>query len=218
MNRTPSHPWITTALLLTALGVTCFVLGLIARIGWMAAGSIPGNPSPARSQPAISTPVPAQPVATATPQAAPPTTAPAVENTPTVAATPIPPTAVPPTSTPAQTTYVVQEGDTLSAIARKFGVSVEDLQAANPNVNPDLLRIGTEIVIPTGGAPAPEATATRAATPTLAQTVYVVKQGDTVTRIAAQYGLTVDDLVRANPDLDPDHISTGQQIIIPGSR
>lgn len=218
MNRTPSHPWITTTLLLTALGVTCFVLGLIARIGWTVVASIPSNPSPARSQPTMNTPMPAQPVATATPQAAPPTTAPAVENTPTVAATAIPPTAVPPTNTPAQSTYVVQEGDTLSAIARRFGVPVEALQAANPNVNPDLLRIGTELVIPTGGAPPPAPTAIQAATPTPTQTIYIVKEGDTLTRIAAQYNMTVDDLVRANPGLDPDHISIGQQIIIPASR
>ena len=47
-----------------------------------------------------------------------------------------------------QTLYTVQEGDSLIAIAQRFGVSVDALMAANNIANPDLLRVGDELIIP----------------------------------------------------------------------
>ncbi len=47
-----------------------------------------------------------------------------------------------------QTTYTVQEGDSLLAIAQRFGVTVEGLMAANNISNADLLRVGDELIIP----------------------------------------------------------------------
>lgn len=44
-------------------------------------------------------------------------------------------------------TYVVEEGDTLSAIAEKFGVSTERLERLNPEIDPATLNAGTEIKI-----------------------------------------------------------------------
>jgi len=51
-------------------------------------------------------------------------------------------------ATPTPVTYVVQKGDTLIGIAVKYGVSVEALQAANNNVQPEFLSIGAVLVIP----------------------------------------------------------------------
>lgn len=45
-------------------------------------------------------------------------------------------------------THVMQAGDTLSDVAASFGVSVADIVAANPGINPDTIAIGTEIRIP----------------------------------------------------------------------
>lgn len=76
---------------------------------------------------------------------------------PLPSATPVPaitaPLATPviiasPTFTPTPVTYVVQKGDTLIGIAVKYGVSVEALQAANNNVQPEFLSIGAVLVIP----------------------------------------------------------------------
>jgi LysM repeat protein len=75
-------------------------------------------------------------------------------------------TAVPPTSTApvaeATTTtgpkyddefYLVQQGDSLSAIAESFGVKVEDVMAANGISNPDKIQAGQKLIIPSGSAP-----------------------------------------------------------------
>ena len=53
-----------------------------------------------------------------------------------------------PVPTPAGQTYVMKAGDTLSAVAASYGVSVADIVAANPGINPDTIAIGTEIRIP----------------------------------------------------------------------
>jgi len=52
------------------------------------------------------------------------------------------------TFTPTPVTYVVQKGDTLIGIAVKYGVSVEALQAANNDVQPEFLSIGAVLIIP----------------------------------------------------------------------
>lgn len=57
-----------------------------------------------------------------------------------VAETPLP--------TPTPFTYTIQQGDTLSSIALKFGVSMDDLQAANPEVSPNAMSVGQVINIP----------------------------------------------------------------------
>jgi LysM repeat protein len=69
-----------------------------------------------------------------------------------------PPTATPiqtrspraptPTPAPQARTYVVQSGDTLAAIAVRFGTSVEAIQAANGIADTDVILIGQVLVIP----------------------------------------------------------------------
>jgi LysM repeat protein len=87
--------------------------------------------------------------------------------TATATSTPVPtrtrtptPTVVP---TPTVTIYVVQAGDVLGVIARKYGTTVEAIVEANRITDPDFIVQGQELVIPTPGAPG--ATATPAATP-----------------------------------------------------
>ncbi|MCI0347560.1 MAG: LysM peptidoglycan-binding domain-containing protein, partial [Chloroflexi bacterium] len=73
-----------------------------------------------------------------------------------------------PTPAPTQQIYIVEPGDTLSAIAQRFGLTLEGLRAANPQItNVDEINIGDEIIIPAtiptqipdAGSPSPEASA-----------------------------------------------------------
>ena len=54
------------------------------------------------------------------------------------------------TTTPTPVTYTVAKGDTMLGIALRFGITLEELMAANPQVNPRIISIGTVLVIPLG--------------------------------------------------------------------
>jgi LysM repeat protein len=63
----------------------------------------------------------------------------------------------------------------------------------------------------------PSAAPTVPAAPT--PQIYVIKSGDTLSKVATRFGVTLDDLLEANKDNieDPDKISIGDQIIIPAA-
>ncbi len=88
----------------------------------------------------------------------------AVWTTPTPSATPTAApvsslTPAPPLPSPTPFTYLVRESDTLIGIAVRFGVSLESLRAANPQVNERFLSIGQALIIPLALAATPEAAA-----------------------------------------------------------
>jgi LysM repeat protein len=115
-----------------------------------------------------------------------------------------------PTKTPIPPgqSYTVQPGDQLLAIARKFGVALSALKAAN-GLTSDTIYPGQVLVIP---AP-PTSTATP--TPLPANTVlYVVKTGDRLARIAARYGVTIEAIQKANR-LSNETVYVGQKLLIP---
>lgn len=87
--------------------------------------------------------------------------------TPRPTSTPAPATPAPtctPTLTPTPIIYIVQKGDTLIGIAKQYGISVEALQEANAILNPQLLQIGQELIIP-DEEHNPEGTSTPTPTP-----------------------------------------------------
>jgi LysM repeat protein len=108
----------------------------------------------------------------------------------------------------ADTTHVVQRGETLYSIARRHGVSVQSIVNANGIANPNFIWVGQRLHIPTGAtAPSPGAN----------YVTYVVKRGDTLAAIAWRYGVTVSAIVQANGLQNPNFIWVGQRLFIPAT-
>ena len=107
-----------------------------------------------------------------------------------------------PASTSTSGAYVVQAGDTLSAIAARAGVSVNSLAAAN-GLNPDAFLLTGTVLHLSGSSPS-SGTVMTASDTTGSGASYVVQAGDTLSAIAARSGTTVDALASAN-GLDPSH-------------
>ena len=136
------------------------------------------------------------------------TPAPATGPTPTVAP------AVTPTPTAADTVpYVVQPGDTLAGIASLYGTDVETLRRIN-NLTSDALLVGQPLYVPVvEGVVAPGLPA-----PTPGPVEYVVQPGDTLTGIAILFGVDPIAIQERNNLLDPNNLTVGATIIIPGAQ
>ena len=131
---------------------------------------------------------------------------------PVVVPPPTPPTAV---ETPATgTEYVVVQGDTLAKIAKKNGVKLKALEAANPGLDPKKLKIKQKLVIPAATASADvNAPATGGAVDAGGE-LYTIKSGDTLAKIAKKNGTTVKALQAAN-NLSTTKILVGHKLKIP---
>jgi LysM repeat protein len=117
--------------------------------------------------------------------------------------------------------YVIAKGDTLGAIAHKNGLSVKALMEANPNVNPKKLQVGQKVQIPAGAAAVtamatPAAGAAAEAAPAEGG-FYVVKSGDTLTKIAKTHGTTFKKIMAMN-DLKTTSIHAGQKLKLPAPK
>lgn len=96
--------------------------------------------------------------------------------------------------------YTVQRGDSLWSIAKKFGVTVNDLKDAN-NLSSNTLSIGQLLKIPTQEQE-------------ITSDTYIVKSGDSLYSIAQKYNTTVDELKKLN-NLTSNLLSIGQSLKIP---
>lgn len=91
--------------------------------------------------------------------------------------------------------YKVQRGDSLYSIARKYGISVDDIKRVN-NLNNNTLSIGQELKIPSNNID-----------------YYIVQRGDSLYSIAKKYGISVDYLKRKN-NLTSNTLSIGQKLLL----
>ncbi|WP_240642325.1 muramidase family protein [Microbacterium sulfonylureivorans] len=112
--------------------------------------------------------------------------------------------------------YTIQRGDTVTAIAKRHGVSTTTLLSANGLGWSSIIYPGQKLTIPLKAVPAsaPSAPATPAPAPAPGG-AYVVKAGDTVTAIAQRHGVTVKAVLSANRLGLSSIIYPGQKLTIP---
>ncbi len=99
-------------------------------------------------------------------------------------------------------TYIVQQGDTVAAIAQRHGLELESVLWNNPDVNnnPDMLLIGQELVIPSRDG-----------------ILYTLKLGDTLLDVADTYDVEVEEIISlaSNEISDPDSIRQDALVLLP---
>jgi len=192
----------------------------------LAEGSLSSSLAPQQTQTPTSSPT-LQPL---TPSADSPTPAPTltVTSSPSLTLTPSPTLtatwtpALSPTPTKCQPPqgwfpYTVQPGDTLTKIAEFYQIGVEELQNGNcmiTELRPDMV-----IYAPLVSTRTPPAASTRTATLCRKQSSwiyhYTVQPGDTLYQLSLIYGVSVVDLQQANCIVDPNHLETGQVLLVP---
>ena len=141
---------------------------------------------------------------------------------------------------PEFTTYIVQRGDTLSKISKRYNIKIDAIKSSNPQIKNDVIRLGQKIrlpgkvdvgeqTVPAGAIasrptkkPSPDATVRKDPAPakkayTGATKEYIVKNGDTLGGIAIASGLTVRQLKELN-GLTKDMIRVGQKLKVPASK
>ncbi len=128
--------------------------------------------------------------------------------------------------------HTLASGDTLSEVAADHGVSVAELAEANGIENPDRVAAGTKLVIPgeKAGKDRPakaegdgegERRDAAGGTPERGRNdgaVHIVAPGETLSGIAARYGVTVRELAQANGIADVNRIPVGKRLAIPRSQ
>lgn len=116
-------------------------------------------------------------------------------------------------------TYTVQTGDTLWAIARKYNCSITGIMAANSDrvKNPNRIHAGWQLKIPQSGAPITGGTPDAVLPENKKSGIYIVRQGDTLWKIARKYDCSLAEIVSLNRELirDPALIYSGWELKVP---
>jgi len=116
-------------------------------------------------------------------------------------------------------TYTVQAGDTLWKIARKYNCSITGIVAANSDriKNPNRIHAGWQLKIPQSGAPITGGTPDAVLPENEKIGIYIVRQGDTLWKIARKYGCSVAEIISLNRELirNPALIYSGWELKVP---
>jgi membrane-bound lytic murein transglycosylase D len=125
---------------------------------------------------------------------------------------------------PASGKHRVGKGESLAAIASRYGVSASELAAANRLKTTSKLTIGRWLTIPGGGgesqlarAPALPREITQMAASDRGASSHTIQKGDTVSAISSRYGVTPGELMAANNIASPQNLSIGKVLVIPGA-
>lgn len=126
----------------------------------------------------------------------------------------------------AEQTHIVQRGETLQVIARRYGLSWQTLTRANNIANPNLIYAGQALVVPASSPPdvAPVLIPTAQPAPPVQRLtsqrqfrVHVVQSGESIERIAQRFGVNPDALLQLNSFDVGTRLYGGDVILIPAS-
>jgi len=122
--------------------------------------------------------------------------------------------------------YVVQRGDTLSGLATKFNTTVKDIKTAN-GLTSDVIRLEQKLTIPVNSrsagssmssgstyTPSPKPTMSSRGSSVEGDIVHVVKRGESPSKIAKMYGITLKQLMEDNGISDPTKLQAGAELQI----
>jgi LysM repeat protein len=113
------------------------------------------------------------------------------------------------TAAPGETTtgeYEVQSGDTLFSVAQKFDTTPQTIRELNFLVG-DIIQVGQRLIVPV---------VPLEPTPTPAPFIHVVQAGETLSQIAQRYGISQVDIIQTNQIVNPNTLSAGTELVIPG--
>ena len=111
------------------------------------------------------------------------------------------------------TTIIIQSGDTLTELAIEYNTTVERLVELNNIPNPNLIFAGATLIVPSG-----ETEEDSDQNSTSGQSIYIVRNGDTLDEIADQFGTTPTAIAIENNITNINLIYVGQRLIIPTNR
>ena len=169
---------------------------------------------PATMAPTTAAPATLASTTTTTTLAPTPTTAAPVASTTTATAPTVSTTAIPTTTEAADVgplSVLVEVGDSLSKIAKRYDTTTEILAAINGICDVNQIYVGQKILL----AGAEFETDDEVAPEPISVTV-LVEVGDSLSKIAKQYDTTVDDLMVTNDITDPNLLFVGQELVVSG--
>jgi membrane-bound lytic murein transglycosylase D len=115
--------------------------------------------------------------------------------------------------------YMVKSGDTLSALARHYGVTVDQIQQSNPGVYPNTLKIGAQLIIPAYKDVEPYKRNDKAGNAKKTDVPftqnYTVKNGETLWAIALRYKVDPEQLADENNMQLNDTLRAGSTLKVP---
>ena len=119
--------------------------------------------------------------------------------------------------------HQVKKGESLGSIAKKYETTVKSIQTVNKIKNPNSIRVGTILIIPTGQVSTPDiqkkptsnnSTTKKPPAKSSRPSNYTVQKGDNLDKIAKKYGLTTQELLNWNNLSNANKIYVGQNILL----
>lgn len=104
--------------------------------------------------------------------------------------------------------YHIKQGDTYHNLARRFNTTIKAIASVNIGVDPNNLIPGNSICIPIR----------RSVVPCSPEHRYVIKGGDTFSKLAERYHISAMSILSLNPGVDPTNLQAGQIICLPARR